>query len=66
MGSKSRGFQAPSVELRGFHGTLEPPQIRPCISELEKYIDDEISKQALKEKQELQEVLKFPIEIFWN
>ena len=27
-----RGFQAPSVELKGFHGTLEPSQIRPWQS----------------------------------
>ena len=26
-----RGFQAPSVELRGFHWTLEPCHIRPCV-----------------------------------
>ena len=29
-GSKSRGWQAPSVEHRGFHWALEPSQIRPC------------------------------------
>ena len=30
-GSKSIGFQVPSVELRGFPGTLKPSHIRPCI-----------------------------------
>ena len=27
---QSRGWQAPSVEHRGFHWALEPSQIRPC------------------------------------
>ena len=31
-GSSPRGFQAPSVELRGCHGTLKHPQIRSLHS----------------------------------
>ena len=33
-GSKSREFQAPSVELRGFHGNLERSHVRPCLTEI--------------------------------
>ena len=32
-GSKTRVFQAHSVEIGGFHGTLEPPHIRPWYYE---------------------------------